>query len=378
MKSLTVKGGRLLSPANGLHGDPGDVVIRNGRIARVGCDLDEEGLVVDATGMLVTPGLIDIHTHCYPAGGVAMRPDEVGVDRGVTAVIDAGTSGANNFEHFLNVWMRRSRTKVYALLNIYNDGLTRAYDPDDRSRVDEEAALEMCRRHPDRIVGIKALASASAVGNLGIEPIAAAARVAHELHKPLVVHIGNQPPAFPEVLGLLKAGDVVTHTFHGKPGGLIGTNGAIIPEALAARERGVLFDVGHGADSFNVETWRKAVALGFGCDLISTDLHRRNCDGPVFSLPAVMSKMASLGVPVEDVVAKVTCAPVRAFGLAGAGELAPGAPGDVSIIACRESGREVVDSDRNAFRLTCELKVETTIYSWGDESDVIAGTPGED
>ncbi len=367
MQAVTIKNGKLLSPADGLTGQQGDVIVKNGKIAAIGKDLPVEGDVVDANGLFVTPGFIDIHTHVYPKSCLGMDPDELGLKRGCTAVLDAGSSGADTYEDFRSNYINKAKTKVFTLLNISKEGLLRGHELNDPSKIDVDACKETARRYSDNIVGLKARASASVVGEQGLRPIVIAARTAHELDLPLFVHVGNFPPALFDVLDLLEKGDGITHSFHGKPGGLVGEDGKIMPQALHARERGVQFDVGHGIESFSFKTYQKALALGFDCDTISTDLHIQNYDGPVYSLPLTMSKLVSLGETFEQAVTKVTSAPAAQFHLDGLGHLAVGMTGDINLVSITDSTDEVADSMGNKIHLTKKIDVRESIYSRGED-----------
>lgn len=227
------------------------------------------------------------------------------------------------------------------------------------------------------IVGLKARASASVVGEMGLAPIELAAKTAKELGKSLMVHVGNYPPALTEVLELLGKNDIVTHAYHGKKGGILTEQGEIIPEAVDARRRGVLFDVGHGVASFSLRVFEKALAKGFDSDMISTDLHRENYEGPVYNLAGVASKIIGCGNALEDAVRKCTSVPARHFGLEGLGELATGFTGDINIMEFDSCNETVADSIGDTITLTRKLVLKKTIYSRGDESEIFEHGSGK-
>ena len=371
MKLLTIKNGRLLSPCNGLHGEAGDIVVKDGRIAEVGRDLEPQGDIIDAEGRFVTPGFIDIHTHCYPKAFLGLAPDVLGLDRGATSIVDAGSSGADNYDDFRANYIDTAQTKVFTLLNISREGLIRGHELDDPAKVDVESAMACAQAHPDNIVGLKARARASVVGEQGLTPIAIAAETAHKLHKPLMVHVGNYPPALGEVIDLLDTGDIITHAYHGKPGGILNEDGTIIEQAVRGRQRGVRFDVGHGVASFAFKTFQRAMAAGFDCDSISSDLHVENWGGPVFDMATTLSKVIACGESFEDAISKCTSVPARYFGLAGLGEIAPGMIADFNIITLDDVDETVEDAMGETVSLTQHIHVHTTIYSRGDESAVL-------
>lgn len=379
MESLLIKNGSLVSPVNGYRRDEADILVKNGRIEKIGRNLEaEDGMqVVDASGCIVTPGLIDIHTHCYPRAFLGLAPDTLGIERGATTILDAGSSGADNYEDFRENYIEKSKTKVFTLLNISKEGLIRGHELDAPEKIDIPALERTIEKYSDNIVGLKARASASVVGKMGLKPIAIAAETAEKTGKPLMVHVGNYPPALTDVLNLLGKGAVVTHAYHGKKGGILTEEGHIIPEAIQARERGVLFDIGHGVASFSLKVFRKALAEGFDCDLIGTDLHVENYEGPVYNLAAVLSKAVGCGEALEDAVEKCTSAPARHFGLTGLGELKPGATADLNIMEFAGCEDEVEDSIGDKMVLRKKLVLKKTIYSRGENSEIFEHVAGK-
>lgn len=370
MKQILIKNGLLLSPVNGYDQSRKDILIENGRIKQIGDHLTSDGMVVDAEGCLVTPGLIDIHVHCFPHASLSLTPDMLGIQRGATTIVDAGSSGALTYEAFHHEYILNSRTKVFALLNVSSKGLAEKHELNDMKKIDETAIRQMIADYPDHIVGLKARASASVVGDLKTQPIQKAAQIAHKVGLPLMVHVGNYPPALGEVLDLLQHNDIVTHAFHGKDGGILNDESRIIPQAIEARKRGVKFDVGHGEASFSFQVYKQAMKEDFDCDFISSDLHVGNYQGPVYNLAAVLSKVINCGESLADAITKVTSAPAQLFKLKDLGELREGAIGDVSIMQLTTSTKKVVDAVNEELQLTQELMLQYTIYSRVGQSEV--------
>ncbi len=371
MDLLTIKNGMLLSPANGLFGEKGDVLIKDGKIAQVSDAVEPQGTIVDAMGCYVTPGFIDIHTHCYPTVPLGVDPDILGIQRGTTTILDAGSSGADNFEDFYESTIKRAQTKVFSLLNIAAEGLTRGHELNDLAKIKIHACKACVDAHRDVIVGLKARASGSVVGDLGIKPIAIAAQTAHELKIPLMVHVGNYPPALGDVIDVLDQGDIITHTFHGKPGGVLNSDGTPIEQAVRGRARGVRFDVGHGVESFSFDTYRRALAAGFDCDSISTDLHVENYQGPVFDLATTVTKLIACGEPLADAIAKVTSVPAAFFGLEGLGQLAPGMTADINVFRYDDVDVTLQDATCSTVEVKHHVNVRKTIYSRQGQTQIL-------
>lgn len=346
MKALRIRPERIYHPDKKTY-EQAEIRVVDGRIQAIGKDLPlQDGEeILDLPGLTLTPGWIDIHVHANPMDTIiGMQPDQVGIHRGSPIVLDAGTVGTDSLEQYLAEVEAQSKTDVKILLNVSRIGLKRLDEGSNPDWIDEEAIRQAVKKHPDKIVGIKARASASVVGDQGIQPIQRAKAIAKELHLPLVVHIGNMPPKVEAVLELMQKGDVITHCYHNKPNGLFDLEGNLIPSAAAARQRGVLFDVGHGSASFSFETAERAIQQGFEADLISTDLYEKNLNGPVISLSHVMDKMIELGMSVEDAVSKVAFKSAEVFGLRGYGRLKTGAKAVFTAYKRKEESVELTDS----------------------------------
>lgn len=346
---LVVAGGHVLCPATGVDAVT-DVAISEGRIAALG-----DGLAgrerVDAAGLLVVPGLIDLHVHVYEGvSHYGIDADRYLLRRGTTTGVDVGSAGAQTFPGLRRMVIERAQTRVYAYLHIAVEGMISVLvgELEDLRWASVEQCVRVAEANRDVIAGVKLRAGYQMVGSDPRPAVALAREAADALGLPLMVHVIDMGMPLPELLAQLRPNDVVTHCFHGNAGGLLDEDGHVWPEAFAARERGVLFDVGHGAGSFTWRVARAALAQGFPPDTISSDIHTHNHAGPVHDLPRTLSKLLHLGLPLHDVIAAST---VRAAGhLAhvappGLGTLAPGAPADLSLLE-RQSGRfELTDGE---------------------------------
>lgn len=357
---LLIRGGRLLDPAAGRDGRY-DVALAGGKVARVAPDIPLESAreIVDARGLLVVPGLVDLHTHIYwGASALAVDPWALAPGSGVTTWVDAGTAGAIAFPGFRRYVAEAVPVRVLAFLNISSQGIldiTLAGECDDLRWCDLERALAAVEAHRDLIVGIKVRASRNAVREAGAEPLRIAREAADAVGVPLMVHIGQPPPTLGEVLPLLRAGDILTHVYRGPAASILTREGRVRPDVLEARARGVFMDVGHGVGSLDFRVARQALEQGFLPDSISTDLHLLNLHGPVHDLVTTLSKFWNLGLSLEEVIAAATAGPARALGREGAlGTLREGAPGDVTLLAVEEGtfsfrdavGQELVGNRR--------------------------------
>ena len=315
-------------------GDPFDVAVSDGVIAATGPSLPRDAhTVVDLDGHLVTPGLIDLHTHVGP-GYWGIEPDPIAWYTGVTTWVDAGTTGAFTFA---TLRTKRTDVRVAALLNIAATGLAgRTGECRDLANCDVALAVDTIQRHRDLIRGIKVRMDRETVGDNGLEPLRRALDAAERTHVPVMVHIGSAPPAVDDVLDLLRPGDIVTHC----ASGLASPLG---PALRAAVDRGVLLDIGHGSGGFSFDILERQLDLGIRPATISTDLHARSLHGPAFDLPTTMAKLLACGLPLAEVVEAVTIRPARALGLPG-GTLEVGAPADLAVFEVRHEDFEVTDA----------------------------------
>ena len=342
----------LLTGGDVLGAGRADLAVRDGLIAAVGPGLTGVArTVVDVAGLLVTPGLVDLHTHVGP-GYWGIDPDPVAWRSGVTTWVDAGSAGAYTVDGLRRV-VAGTPLRVPALLNISAVGLAgRTGEGRDLGNCDTALAVDTVQAHRDLIRGLKVRIDRETVGANGVEPLRRGLAAADACGVPVMVHIGTAPPALDEVLGLLRPGDIVTHCASG-------IAAPLGPAVHAARERGVLLDLGHGSGGFAFDVLEEQIATGLAPDTVSTDLHARSVHGPVFDLPTTMAKLLAVGLPLEEVLAAATVRPAQALGLPG-GTLTVGAPADLAVFRIEEGSFAVVDAHRQVRQSPLRLVNEAT------------------
>lgn len=348
---LIIRGAHVMDAAQDLNRVT-DIGVMDGRVARIG-DLGSltAGREIDGRGLYASAGWIDLHAHVYHASATGVHPDlEGGVMTGVTTAVDPGSAGALQWDGFYETAVKPSVTRVIAFLNVsIAGGMPGVPRHGDWANFNQRMTIRTVETNPDTIVGVKVLASQTHCGFMGLEPVKLA-RQAAELSGTIVMcHIGNAPPVIEDVLPLLRPGDVVTHCWHGKPGGILGRDKKPIKQAWEAAERGVLFDIGHGQASFAFETARHAMEAGFPLHAISTDIHRNCIKGPVFNQGTTMAKFLHLGMSLYSVVRLSTLGPAQCLKREEQfGTLLPGRCADITLFAVDEGEYTLTDSEKRS------------------------------
>ncbi len=361
---LVVMGGEVVDPASGLRG-PYDVGVAGGVIV----SLAPHGTrpravqVVDARGCLVLPGLVDLHTHIFDGAtfwGVDPRP--LAWRTGVTTWVDAGSAGAYGARALQAMCGSFGPLRTKAFLHISALGLVSETGESQKEALcDAELCAEVLRRRSGFFAGVKCRLDRFAAGEAALVVLGRAIAAAREAGVPVMVHIGAGPPELDEVLHMLRPGDIVTHCTTGQSMTLVGPSGKLRPSVLEARERGVLFDVGHGSGGFCFAVAETMLAAGFRPDVISSDAHQRSVWGPGFDLPTVMSKFLALGMSLEEVVKAATTSPARACGEPEAGSLGVGKRADIAVFELLEGDFALFDAYLDARKADVLLANRATI-----------------
>jgi dihydroorotase len=353
-----IRNGRVIDPSQRLDRIT-DVAIRDGKIVALGRNLPGAGETLDATGQIVVPGLIDIHLHARDA---ALPPSAI-LATGVTTIVDAGSRGADNVDQLIDIAKDANRMRI--LLNIGrlgNNPNGRGEFLDGIEAADVDKARAAIERNRAWIVGIKARLSRSVSADHDLEILRRAQQVAAPLNIPVMIHIGDTASPLPQILALLRPGDIVTHLY-APTQGILDAQGRVLPEVRAARRRGVLFDFGNGRTAhWTWEIAQTALAQGFAPDTISSDLDLAGHKEQVFDLPTVLSKFLAMGMPLPEVIARATSRAARVFReFKGLGSLRPNSPADVVIFELSEGDYEFVDNFKNKRTAHQKLTAKTVI-----------------
>lgn len=311
-----------------------DIAIADGKISAVSESIDPvNATVIDASDQVVTPGLIDLHTHIY--WGVTywgIEPDPVAAKTGVTTWLDVGSAGGYTFPGFRRYVAEPSRVRVFALLNLSAIGLVApTWELSNLDYCNVDLATMMINENRDLILGIKARIDRNTTRGTGIRPLELARELADRVDLPLMVHIGAGPPTIDEVAHLLRPGDILTHCFTGGDMRILNDDGKINPAIKDLQERGLVLDIGHGTGSFSFETTDAMLSQGILPDVISSDIHQMARLGPMFDMPTTLSKFLNLGLSLYDTFDRATARPATAMRRPDLGTLAVGSHADVAL-----------------------------------------------
>jgi len=408
---LVVKGGRVIDPANGTDGIR-DIGIKRGRIVAVAPKLDPGAAkVVDAAGLIVTPGLIDTHAHVYQyvSGDFGLNPDLVGVRSGVTTVVDQGGASALTFDGFRKFIVEPAKTRIYAFISAYLAGgllghrYVDLYGP---TGINVRAVVKAARDNPDLVRGIKAHAEPGGYSRWGMASLKLAKGASRELQLPVYVHLGTLWPVLrgatiqaakiiDEVVPLLDPGDILAHPFTKFPSGFVASDGSIHPLVREALKRGVRIDVGRGGH-FSFTTAKRVIGAGILPFTLGADLHGYNVPSPLangergmfagegiitedraspfarpYSLQHAMTELLALGVPLVEVVRMATSNAAIMLGLeADLGSLSVGMPADLSVMRLLDGDWTLIDSERVTYParqlLHPEFAIRAAKIYWAD------------
>jgi dihydroorotase len=347
---LVLRNGHVIDPSQNIDRVT-DVAFSGGKVAAIGDGLDGGGADVrDVAGRIVTPGLIDLHTHVY-WGGTSLGIDAEMYARksAVTTCVDTGSAGPGNFSGFRKHVIEPSAIRILPYLHVSFAGI---YGFSSKVMVGEghdirllaaRDCLEVVEANRDLIVGIKVRLGRNASGAAGIVPLDVAEQVADQTGLPMMVHIDEPPPSYEAVVARLRPGDVLTHCYRPFPNSPVDGKGKVKPALLEARQRGVLFDIGHGMGSFCWNTARAMIDNGFLPDTISSDVHALCIDGPAYDQVTTLSKFLALGMSLPEVIAASTVNAARALSRPDLGTFKPGSTGDASILSLDEGAFPLED-----------------------------------
>jgi len=364
-----IAGGELVDPGGGNIGRF-DIGIRDGKVAAVEPSIPASAAdrVIDARGQVVTPGLVDLHTHVYwGATYWGIEADPIAARTGVTTWLDVGSAGGYSFPGFREWIVNGNTAKVYALLNLSSIGLIApTWELTNPDYWDVDLAARVVEENRDVILGIKARIDCNTTRGVGIAPLEKARDLADRVGLPLMTHIGNGPPTIAEVAAWLRPGDILTHCFTGNDMAIADEQGNIRPEIAQLQRDGLILDIGHGAGSFGYRVAESTLEQGVLPDVISSDIHQLAVQGPMFDLPTTLSKFVNLGMTLPQVIACATVNAARAVHLEGAGTLAVGSPADVAIFRLEEGDFTFYDAFMTA-RTGSKLLVNTLTLVDGQE-----------
>ena len=348
---ILIAGGEVVDPGAGFSGRL-DVAISGDRVVAVEAKIDRARAreVIDASGLIVTPGLVDLHTHIY--WGVTywgIEADPVAARTGVTTWLDVGSAGAYTFPGFRRYIAEPNRARTFCLLNLSSIGLVApSWEFMNPKHWDVDLAAKIVDDNRDIILGIKARIDPSTTEGVGIAPLGYARELADRVGLPLMVHFSVGSPTLDEIVPYLRPGDILTHCFRGGDNAVATAGQGTRPDIRALHERGLILDIGHGTGSFSFATTEAALADGLPPDVISSDIHQMAVQGPMFDLPTTLSKFLNLGMSLPDVIERATSRPALAMRRPDLGSLKPGSLADVALFRIDEGDYTFYDVQMEA------------------------------
>lgn len=342
--------------------------------------MDNADKIIDCSGYCLSPGWVDMHTHVYKGVcDIAVEPDLIGPQTGVTHIVDAGSSGCVTFAGLRDYLIDTRDFWIHPFLNLGSAGIIRCNkicDYETPDFIQPDKTYECVQQNKDLIKGLKVRACKVVLKGKGLEIVKIAADIAEASNLPLMVHVGEGPPDLEGILDLLKAGDIITHCFHGKPGNIINPdNYKVFDYVWNARRRGILFDVGHGGASFNFQIAKTAMSQGFSPDLIGTDLHTGSLS-KAGSLAGVMMKLVACGMSLDEVVRAVSLNSRKVLGLPDFTDMRKdGKYSDFTIFSINDVSRKLFDSQGNGMSVDMGIQPVGVFYNFkGNFYDVISKT----
>ena len=339
---------------------------RDGKVAAIESAIAPEKAreTIDAKGLYVTPGIVDLHTHIYYGGGSVpgIEADPVAARSGVTTWVDAGSFAYDNAAGFQKYIVDRARVRVYGFVYLYPANRDPTGDPIKHARASMRPTADAIKANPDSLLGVKVQIGVNMNGKYSPEFLKIARELCDEHKLKLMIHISDAPPEVPAIMAQMRSGDIITHSYTGHGTSITDAKGKLKPGVAEARARGVIFDLGHGLGSFNFTEAKKALDAGFAVDTISSDIYQRNIEGPVYDMPTTISKLLYLGMSLDDALLRVTANPAKVINRAeGIGTLKAGGPADVALLALEDGQFRLTDSQRNSVtakqRLVCRLTI---------------------
>jgi len=371
MYDLLIKRGRVIDPSQNID-DKLDIAISGGKISKVAKDIpaQESQQVIDARDKIVTPGLIDLH--CHVCGGIiniCVEPDTAGVKQGVTTVVDGGSTGQAIFGGFPRYVIPSSHTTVFCFLHLGSQGLSIMPELRGWEEIDLDATAATIDSNRDVIKGVKLRLVGNIIESAGVKVVKMAKEIARKFDLPIMIHIGDvqrriSPTLTQEVLPLLEPGDILSHIFTAKLGGILRPDGTVLPELKEALERGVVLDVAHGWLNFSFETARRCLAQGILPTTVSSDLTTSSLPTRTYGLTVTMSKLMALGLSLEQIIQMATTNPAHALSIEDSmGSLKPGRDADVSILELLSGAWNLEDTEQEIMQVSKLISPNLTIKS---------------